>query len=607
MSVEIQMTESQLPADLTTQTLGSNYGLDGFEDQQYGMGVLEGIKDPEYLPAPALPTGLGHEASGSLDLKDFIVEEPLTDLSWLENIEQDPERLPERPVIIPELQEAWSANREAHIADHRTDLDVHRARGEMGEARVAAIDLAEIGRRAIRRVASGAARDTVAREAALSAGGDVSRVARFVAAAEADRGLSGTVYVRIAGFPGHGTGCWKDFLSRHASGARYILADEGTIRAAAWVREGRCTITGKHVVSSIPWRDAYRYYAPRLAAAGYEVPTNGDLRSRIRAAFLKGRIAEKVERVHEIHHGEVSHLGSERFDETAASSAIAERQVSKVAAKVEGIRKLIARGGRGSLLREKIARTFLPDERAVAVRLLAADLSGGVLDDHRPAARMAADTGHRLSVARPQPAEWSGSRIVSAATASLVGWARRAMSEGLAGVRLDDALTHRFTAELLDESAANVRRVRAIHEGLAGHMYVDANAYASPAGVTGCEAGALKHRANGLRMLLAMDRCATCAVAQTLPDGSRRCTTYGKVLITAADVDPVAARKVKAAAIKAASMTDAESTASLFAPRYDPGEFGRLHNAAADELEPMPDGEKMAAVVFRDTFTPSDG
>jgi hypothetical protein len=46
--------ESHIPTDLLTPTLGSNYGLDGFEDMQYGMGVLEGVLNPEYTEAPGL-------------------------------------------------------------------------------------------------------------------------------------------------------------------------------------------------------------------------------------------------------------------------------------------------------------------------------------------------------------------------------------------------------------------------------------------------------------------------------------------------------------------------------------------------------------------------
>lgn len=48
----IYVAESLIPADLTTSTLGSNYGLEGYEDMQYGMGVLEGVLDPDLLPPP---------------------------------------------------------------------------------------------------------------------------------------------------------------------------------------------------------------------------------------------------------------------------------------------------------------------------------------------------------------------------------------------------------------------------------------------------------------------------------------------------------------------------------------------------------------------------
>ena len=47
-------SDSQIPKDLLVPTLGSNYGMDGFEDMEYGMGVLEGVLDHEFHQPPAL-------------------------------------------------------------------------------------------------------------------------------------------------------------------------------------------------------------------------------------------------------------------------------------------------------------------------------------------------------------------------------------------------------------------------------------------------------------------------------------------------------------------------------------------------------------------------
>ena len=107
---------SHLPADLFTQTLGSNYGLDGYPDMQYGMGVLDGVLEQDAQDAPALPSGVQKGAAAEMDLKEMLGDKSLADLDWLDPEQpQDPERLPDDShQMIPELVEAWGVN-------HRTD------------------------------------------------------------------------------------------------------------------------------------------------------------------------------------------------------------------------------------------------------------------------------------------------------------------------------------------------------------------------------------------------------------------------------------------------------------------------------------------------------
>jgi len=96
--------ESHIPSDLLTPTLGSNYGMDGYEDMEYGRGVIEGVLDPDLNPAPALPTGLARGASAEMDLAPLF-EESVTDLYWLDGAQfEDPGRLPETPQSVPELR-----------------------------------------------------------------------------------------------------------------------------------------------------------------------------------------------------------------------------------------------------------------------------------------------------------------------------------------------------------------------------------------------------------------------------------------------------------------------------------------------------------------------
>ena len=57
--------------------------------------------------------------------------------------------------------------------------------------------------------------------------------------------------------------------------------------------------------------------------------------------------------------------------------------------------------------------------------------------------------------------------------------------------------------------------------------------------------------------------------------------------------------KVQQANITAADMTDAEATASLFAPTYDPAEYNLVNANLEVEIEPqLASTEKLAEVMF---------
>ena len=686
----IHVAESLIPADLTTSTLGSNYGLEGYEDMQYGMGVLEGVLDPDLLPPPAVPTGLSKGAADQLELDVIISEAPLNDLSWLSDFEPDPSRLPNKPRSLdfaPELREVWESNRP--ITAHEVDLGVLRDRGEVGIRRSKAVNTTEIARRASRRLIAKTGSAEIAREAALSAGGDEAAIRPIVDAVERDRGLAGNVFIRLASFPNYGQGKWKDFVNQHAKSARFIIADEQTIKSATWINNGRCDYTGKQVVASVPWSDAYAHYAPRLKAAGYAVaPAGKDPRKALRDAFLAGPIKRVADSNVPTHDGEIKQLGKSSFNERAAAEAFENRSRRSVVAKVEAIKARVESGEKGTILMRRIASTFAPSEQAEAAKLLApivknalqdetrktriaTDVVGSVsdvktlgrreinisaigqanqkrrmagieakvakiaaavgkglsgellrrkieasfmpseqaeavrllapvvknaLDDGPHKARLAKDTGER----EVRPSKIASEIGVAQKIAGTVGWVRRAMNEGFAGKNLDDAIRSRFTDALLKEANDNIAKIRAAHEGLAGFRYIDASVYASKdGGVKGCEDGGLKHRANQVKMVLGMNRCGSCAMANALPDGSMRCSVYNKMIVNASDFDANELRRAKAATIKQANSSDAETTASLFAPRFDPNEFS-LHNAALDNVraDDLPEQAKVNEIVM---------
>ena len=145
---------------------------------------------------------------------------------------------------------------------------------------------------------------------------------------------------------------------------------------------------------------------------------------------------------------------------------------------------------------------------------------------------------------------------------AMAGWMRRQMSEGMAGSDLTAMMHIRFASPVREAGEGLIAMLRDEHEGLSGHLYVDAAAYASKTGTKGCEAAAPKHRANQVQYVRAMDRCSGCALA----NANDVCTKYGKELLHKL---PKNAAEFKSRMVHAADAPDHEITASLF----DPGEF----------------------------------
>jgi len=238
---------------------------------------------------------------------------------------------------------------------------------------------------------------------------------------------------------------------------------------------------------------------------------------------------------------DIKTLGKRDINPEAIERAHKNNRMAKIEAKVAKIAAAVEGGLSGEILRRKIASTFAPSEQAEAVRLLAPVVKNALSDDQRTT-RLAKDTGEREVRISKSASEIGLHQKVAGA----VGWIRRAMNEGFAGKNLDDAIRNRFTESLLKEASGNIAKVRALHEGLAGFRYVDASVYASKdGGVKGCEDGGLKHRANQVKMVLGMDRCGSCAMANALPDGSTRCSVYNKMLVRASDFDAADLRKAR--------------------------------------------------------------
>ena len=170
-------------------------------------------------------------------------------------------------------------------------------------------------------------------------------------------------------------------------------------------------------------------------------------------------------------------------------------------------------------------------------------------------------------------------RTLLASAESVEKWVRQKMAEGNMGRDLDTLLQTKYASEVLDHYGEKIGSLRKAHEGLSGQVYVDAKAYDTPNGVTGCDQGALQHRANTIPAVLEMDKCSSCVFKNV--DGV--CQKYNKPIVASVELLGIDnPRKYQKESIRLANSSDSERTASLFANNYDHNEFSLTTN---DELE----------------------
>ena len=178
-------------------------------------------------------------------------------------------------------------------------------------------------------------------------------------------------------------------------------------------------------------------------------------------------------------------------------------------------------------------------------------------------------------------------------------YARTQMNEGATGNNLDAKMVSRFSQEYLKGAGEQLVQLRRKHEGLAGHLYVDASAYATPTGTSGCDKGAAIHRASPVRSVLQMERCGSCS-----QNSGGACQKYKKSLVSAAPVaDPA---KYQRESIRLANADESERTASMFAT-YNPEEFD-LQNDSLDSFDysNLPGNETLSGIKFEGMHIPEE-
>jgi len=618
------LSEAYLPEDLVTPTLGENYGLDGYPDMEYGMGVLEGDTPPGSEPSPGykiLADGkeanlFSDEPELGLHLDETLKEAGLNDLAWLELAEQDPERLPESPNAksIPELEEAWGVNRRTDGVHLHANVDLDRARYEASlnkesEYKFSQTDLARVVRKAMRRSAAGHDLRDILREAAESLGHEAHRIKATMHLVKAEHGLAGNVFIRAAAYPGYEQGKWGDVIRKSASEARYVIVDEKAMKSAVHIQDGHCSVTKKQAVTQIPWDEALGHYEPLLAAAGRKV-AGGDPRQALKAAFLSVPERNRPATSFPTHTTPSERItlkeAQAQFKAAEAparvvidpNSVTPQQRAARIARSAGQITEAVEKGVRGAALVKLIHRVVArEDVREVGKAVDPMLRKTGALNT--PSETKSYE-GPQFEAAPQKAASLGDATTVfeDAQVSKLLRWTRQAMNEGAAGDHLDQLLKARFAQAVLDRGAEKLAELRQSHEGGAGFIYVQADAYASQKGVTGCEKGSAKHRANGLKYILAMDRCASCALANRKGDGTAVCQQYNKQIVQASEL-PDEMAGLRKANIKESDMGDAEATASMFAPTYDANEFG-LHNASLEDVEfsEAPDVETLGELLF---------
>lgn len=230
----------------------------------------------------------------------------------------------------------------------------------------------------------------------------------------------------------------------------------------------------------------------------------------------------------------------------------------------------------GNLTAKDAARILASDLAPKEMVTMASARANAILQNHiipRVDVRTYSDTPYTRNVALASPQQPSENvRMVD----GILRWASQQMSSGAAGQELDHLLRGRFSKELLRTASEPLVQLRRKHEGLAGHLYVDASAYATPTGVAGCEKGGLAHRGTPVQAVLKMDRCGSC-----VHNIRGACQKYGKILVASAPTpDPIQYQKET---IRLANSEDHERTASLFHRGYDASEFG-LQNETLEDI-----------------------
>jgi len=621
-------------------TFASNFMLDGFDfSEEYGEGPLMNRK----MPTTSRTTGMAappRSENGMAKLPDGIVTNPraaavgddlflgadgtdvgdlsgmvreashISDLSWLELAEQDPDRLPKQhnDKVLQGLAESWGVNKRTDGVEIIPNVVVPPPPRSQVALLPGDDTLRQVVASAMRKSAFGVPFQNIVADVASHLGPDaLARVAtdprlqRFASAVRSikdEHGIAGTVYLRDGAFPGLLTGKWDAEIKKRCASAHYWLTRPGSKLAAY------DNYLGKRVVTKIPWGEALSHYRPTLEASGKRL-ASGDpktvLIAAIRESTSQMRSAAVIARATKFSTYEGQGVGVKAPERRTRNADWAEEETERV---IRANEKRAAKSAQ-----DKVASVFRAWVKSGSLTQLQSD---------QILARASGEDALRLgqhAVNRVRKMEYAGQgwgrsvhtggptkKLASAndpKVSQVLRYASAQMNEGAAGNDLDTLLNSRFSQEYLKGAGDQLVQLRRKHEGLAGHVYIAADAYATPAGTTGCDKGALIHRSNQVKAVLQMERCGSCA-----HNTGGHCQKYNKTLVTAAPVENP--EKYQRETIRLANSDDSERTAAMF-NSYNPGEFD-LQNDSLDtfDYDNLPDNKTLHGVLFEGMILPEE-
>jgi hypothetical protein len=268
-------------------------------------------------------------------------------------------------------------------------------------------------------------------------------------------------------------------------------------------------------------------------------------------------------------------------------------QVERLLLKVGKIEQLVEDGASKAKLQKAVKANFTLNELKIVHARLEPILIRGRFYEKEASNEYQGAVQTRAQHATPDM------KVSPAEQRKAARWVRQQMSEGLAGDELDQLIQLRLTPKIAKAANKRIKKARQTHEGLSGHLYVDAGAYGTKAGTKGCDKGALRHRANTLKFVLAQKQCDGCVFKNA--DGV--CQKYNKTIVDEVPGEGIESFREQMIASHAAS--DQEHTADLFSlstltpALNDVTEFG-LHNGALDDVatDGAPEVNQLSEIFF---------